>query len=718
MRRDLFIWLFLFVAVLAVFSQVRNHDFVNYDDNAYVTDNPRVKAGLTLKGVSWAFKASHAANWHPLTWLSHMLDCQLFGLNPKGHHLTNLVFHLLNTLLLFYLLNRMTGARWRSLFVALLFALHPLHVESVVWVAERKDVLSTLFWMLTVWAYLRYVEQPGLMRYVLTILAFALGLMAKPMLVTLPFVLLLLDYWPLRRFQVGPISGSDPPITQTTPAVQKQISQGIRLAWEKAPLFTLAALSSLVTFFVQQRAGAVESMVVFPLKVRFANALVSYVKYMGKMIWPQGLAVFYPHPGNSLPEWQVVGAFLLLTLLSLLAVRTAYRYPYVLVGWLWYLGTLVPAIGLVQVGEQALADRYTYVPLIGLFIIIAWGGPDLIRRWRYGPPVLATSTVIVLLAMFTSTWLQVGHWKNSIDLFEHTIRVTANNYPAHNNLGVALEQQERLQGAIAHYEEALRLKPNYVEAHNNMGHVLGLQGEFQEAIAHYEEALRINPEHARTHFNLGVAAERQGKFQQALAHYEDALRFKPDYVEAHNNMGILRATQGKFQEAIDHYLHALRINPEHARTHYNLGVAAEQQGKLQEAVAYYEQALRIKPDFVEVHNNLGNVLGQQGKFEGAISHFSRALELKPNSAETHYNMGNVLAGQGKLEKATSHFSKALELEPDFAQAYNNMGAVLSFQGKYREAIACFSQALRLKPHYAEARKNLEFVQREASRLAK
>ncbi len=384
MRREILICLFLVLATLTVYWQVGNYEFVNFDDDKYIIENFHVQKGLTRDSVIWAFTATHVSNWHPLTWLSHMLDFQLYGLNPSGHHLTNVFFHLVNTLLLFLVLKLMTGALWRSGLVAALFAVHPLHVESVVWVAERKDVLSTLFWMLTLWAYLGYTKRPGVKRYLVILLAFALGLMAKPMLVTLPFVLLLLDYWPLKRIELGQSAIGLPAASQPSTIANKPGAQAFRLLLEKTPMFVLAAVSSVVTFIVQKSGGAVGALETYPFKIRMANALLSYVIYLKKMIWPQNLAVFYPHPGQSLPMWQAAGAGLLLVVVSIAVIRAGRRYPYLPVGWLWYVGTLVPVIGLVQVGDQAMADRYTYVSLIGLFIVVAWGVPDVARSWRYG----------------------------------------------------------------------------------------------------------------------------------------------------------------------------------------------------------------------------------------------------------------------------------------------------------------------------------------------
>ena len=552
--------LFLVVATLVAFWQVGSHEFINLDDNEYITENRVVQSGLTLEGLTWAFTATHSANWHPLTWLSHMLDCQLYGLNPGGHHLTNLVFHIASTLLLFFVLKRMTGAPWRSGFVAALFALHPLRVESVAWISERKDVLSAFFWMLTMWTYVRYVKRPGIDRYLLVILFFALGLLSKPMLVTLPFVLLLLDYWPLGRFQLTP-SRKNLKSPQSKPKnANHQISMALRLMREKAPFFIISAASSILTIFAQQKGGAVVSLEHFAFETRVANALVTYVSYIAKMVWPQRLSVFYPYP-EAFPLWKVVGAVLLLSFLTFLAIRAARKYPYFAVGWFWYIGTLVPVIGLVQVGMQAMADRYTYVSLIGLFIMIAWGAPDILAGWRYRRVLLSISAGIILLFLMIVTRLQVQHWQNSIMLFEHSINVTSNNSLAHNNLGSAFMRQGKIQEAIAHFTEALRISPHHPEFHYNLGVVLQGQGKLQEAMIHFAEAVRIKPDYAIAHNNLGVGLIVQGKVQEAITHFAKAVQAKPDYAEAHINLALGYLTMGDRASALEEYKILKKLNP-------------------------------------------------------------------------------------------------------------------------------------------------------------
>jgi tetratricopeptide (TPR) repeat protein len=604
------VYLVLIFVTLVVFHQLPSHDFINLDDDILVYENPHVHAGLNKESIAWAFTTFEAYNYHPLTWLSHMLDCQLFSLRPGMHHLTNLVFHLLNTALLLLVLRRMTGTLWRSGFVAALFALHPLHVESVAWVAERKDLLSAFFWFLTMWAYARYAERPGLNRYLPVLLFFSLGLLAKPMVVTLPFALLLLDFWPLGRMQFYQAGNDSRPLESKVPV--------FRLVWEKIPLFALAAISIVVTFAAQQKGGALKSLEAFPLTTRIANALISYVSYIGKMIWPHNLAVYYPYSG-SVPVWQAAGAGLALLCLTVLFLWTARKRPYLAVGWLWYLGTLVPVIGLVQVGSQAMADRYTYLPLVGLFIALAWGVPSLLAGWHHRQSILAVSATVLLVSFTACTWLQLRHWQNSITLFQHTLQVTTNNYFAHNNLGVALAHDGRLNEAIKHYSEALRIKPEAFEVHNNLANVLAAQGSVDEAIEHYFEALQLEPDYDKAHNNLGNALASKGKVEEAINHYSRAIEINPDYAGAHYDLGNALAAQGNMDEAIQHYFEALRVLPDWAGAHNNLGVALEKSGKLKEAIDHYHEALRISPDYARARNNLERALRLMGKSAGKRS---------------------------------------------------------------------------------------------------
>ncbi len=457
---------------LIAFWRVTQCDFISYDDPTYITENIHIRHGITIAAIRWAFTTVYASNWHPLTWMSHMLDIQLFGLKPHGHHFTNLLFHIANTLLLFFVFNRMTKAAWQSAFVAALFAVHPVHVESVAWVAERKDVLSTFFWMLTMAGYVHYVEDPRLKNYLAVLLFFVLGLMAKPMLVTLPFVLLLLDYWPLRRFE---------------------LKFNPRLLLEKIPLFALAVLSCIVTYIAQNRGGAVVSLEQFPLDVRVENAIVSYIAYIGKTIWPNNLALFYPHP-ESLPLWQVVGAAVSFAAVTFVAIWKAKKAPYLAFGWFWFAGTLLPVIGIVQVGAQAMADRYTYVPLIGLFVAASWGIADLSQKWRLRQTVLIASSALILSFLVIAACRQVGYWNNSIELYDHALNVTGNNDIILNNRGVAYGKLGNIEESISDYDSAIKINPRYAEAYNNRGIAYGKLGNHRQAISDYNRAIEINPE--------------------------------------------------------------------------------------------------------------------------------------------------------------------------------------------------------------------------------
>jgi len=670
------VYLVLILATLAVFHQLPSHDFINYDDDLFVYENPQVRKGLSKEGFIWAFTSFSPDYWKPLSWLSHMLDCELFGLRPGMHHLTSLLLHVANSVLLLLVLNRMTGALWASSFVAALFALHPLHVESVAWVAERKDVLSAFFWFLTIWAYSRYVERPRSGRYLLVLLLFALGLMAKPMIVTLPFVLLLLDYWPLERMQLYSIRlKSERGMTQ---------SPAFRLVCEKIPLFVLSGATTVLTIIAQRQVGALKSIEAYPFEYRIANALVSYISYIGKMVWPHKLGVFYPYP-TAIPLWQSAGAGLLLITVSVLLMRAAANRPYLATGWLWYLVTLLPVIGLVQVGGQAMADRYTYLSLIGLFIIIAWGVPSLLASWRQAKKAIALATAVLLLGFATCSVLQVRHWQNSVSLFRHTDKVTSNNDVAHHHLGIALASQGELEEAMSHYAEALRIKPRERYVHRNLGVALTRQGRHEEAIGHFAEALRIKPDFAEAHNSLGNALARQGRLKEAIGHFAEALRIKPDLAQAHNNLGNALAMQGKLEEAMSHYSEALRINPEYAGAHNNLGNALAMQGKLEEAMSHYSETLRISPEHAEAHNNLGNMLAMQGRLEEAANYYSEALRIKPNYARAHYNLANTLAEMGRLDEAIGHYSEALRIKPDYMAARQNLELVLQLKGKLPEA---------------------------------
>ena len=534
--RTLLICLALLTTILAVFWQTGTHEFINLDDVPYVIGNPQVKAGLSRAAIVWAFTATTEANWHPLTWLSHMADCQLFGLDPAGHHLISVLLHTANSLLLFLLLLRVTGRHWQSAFVSALFALHPLHVESVAWVAERKDVLSTLFWLLTMLAYAGYVSRPVLRRYLSTLLLFSLGLMAKPMLVTLPLVLLLLDFWPLGRWQPATIG--------ILPADQPRSTVLYRLVLEKVPFLVLSFVSSVITYLVQHKDGAVVTLTLVPIRLRIENAFVSYVRYLGKMIWPTRLAIFYPFQFN-LPLWQVAGSILLLVVVALLELRQWRNYPYLTVGWFWYLITLVPVIGFVQVGSQSMADRYTYVPLIGIFIALAWGVPEFLKdcRWRVG--ILTMSAAIILTVFALVTYKQLGYWQDSITLYNHSLMVTPPNRFLQDNLASAYLQRGSLDEAIEQGKVALKLDTDDFTAHFIMGLVYDKKGETPAAIYHYSEAVRIKPAYIVALNNLGRDLAIAGDYEKARACFIEVLRLDPDDRNARYNLNFIAGKVGQ-----------------------------------------------------------------------------------------------------------------------------------------------------------------------------
>ena len=612
MRRELLVSLFLVLATLAIYWQVSNHEFVHLDDYEHISENRHLREGVTLESVRWAFSFTDVAYWHPMTWLSLMLDYEISGLSPKGYHLTNLLLHILSALFLFLALNRMTGSLWQSAFVASLFAFHPLNVESVAWAVERKNVLSCLFWMLTLWSYARYVERSTIGRYLLILIVFALGLMSKPTLVTLPFVLLLLDYWPLNRIQLVSSAGhlDQPSASPAKADIVKSLP--FRLVREKLPFFAFSAMAIVITVLSNQYLGSLVTTDSAPLSLRIGNGLISYMGYVGKMIWPSNLAIYYPPP-ETISWWQLAVAVLFLTIVSLVVSRTVKTRPYLAVGWLWYLGTLVPSIGLVRAGMwPAMADRFAYVPLIGLFIMVAWGVPDLMGGRNYAKPALAVAAASLLGALMVCTFLQVRYWENSLTLFEHTLRVTNNNSQIHNNLANVLTEKGMLQEAIPHYTKALEINPNNADAHTNLGVALAHQGKLEDAIKHYSEALRLKPNSPELHNNLGVALFRRGHIPGAIDHYLTAVQLKPDYAEAYNNLGNALAQQEELVEAEAFYAKALKIRADYPEAHNNLGVALARQGKLDVAIAHFREAVRLKPDYLQARANLQFALEEIG----------------------------------------------------------------------------------------------------------
>jgi tetratricopeptide (TPR) repeat protein len=626
-RVTLFIYIVLAAAAVIAYEPVRHNGFVGYDDNEYIVKNPHITGGITQQSITWAFTKPYASNWHPLTWISHILDCQVFGLNPLGHHLVSVLFHIANTLLLFWILTNITGTFWASAFVAAVFAVHPVQVESVAWVSEQKTMLSGLFWLLTIAAYVRYTRRPAFGRYILVLLVFGLCIMTKPIVVTLPLVLLLLDYWPLER--IGE--------QRTEDRRREEERQRASLKWliiEKIPLLAMSAFLCVMTFVSQESGGAVLTTKNIPLDQRIANVFLSYITYIGKMIWPSGLAVYHPHPRTSFSDTAVVICALLFVLITVFSIYMGCRKKYVIVGWLWYVGTLVPMIGLVQVGAQAIAYRYMYLSMLGLLIIIAWAVKDLAAnrfRWKV---VAAVSAIVMLSAFVILTRMQVRHWQNTITLFEHTLNVTKDNAAAEHNYGYALFEAGRLDEAAIHLNRAVQLVPEFVEARNNLGKLYLKQGKINEAIECFTELAKRKDAPAEVHYSLASALLMQKRYDEAIKHLAIVLELDPDFAHAPSAMAVALMSAGRADEAIACFNKYLRLNENSAELHYNLAVALVMQKKYDEAIKHFTRVTELDPNNAGALNGLARMLdtlavtyAEAGKFDDARITAEKALNI-------------------------------------------------------------------------------------------
>ena len=606
-RTEIAIAAALAIVTLAIYAQVVGHQFITLDDPTYIRENPMVNRGVTLGGVAWAFTTFYATNWHPLTWISHMLDCQFFGMNAGRHLLINALIHVANTILVFWFLLRTTRARWPSALVAALFALHPLHVESVAWVSERKDTLSTFFGLLSLIAYVRYAKAPSISRYAWVAIALALGLLAKPMLVTWPFVMLLLDYWPLGRL-AGPMVKE-----HRRGAPHKEAATGIAsLVWEKLPLFALVAASAIITFVAQSQGGAVRTFTDAPITLRLSNALVSYVKYLLLTFWPNDLAVYYPFAWAGIPAWQIIGAALLLLGITAFCFSQRKIRPYLIVGWLWFLGTLVPVIGLVQVGGQIMADRYFYVPSIGLFIAIVFGLADIAKSWRVAPLLSGGIAVGVLLILATLTNAQAQRWRDSFTLFEHTLAVTPPNLRIENSLALAMGASGKYDEAAAHFEKTLQIDPSFYDGLVGIGVTRAFQGRMPEAIGYFQAAIRSQPDTPKAHVQLALALWKENNDQAAFEEMRRASQLAPNDADIRADFGLALELVGQIPEAIEQLHEALRMNPNNAEAHGNLGLALLASGKARESVPEFEMALHLKPELKGAADNLRRAQSQLG----------------------------------------------------------------------------------------------------------
>ncbi|MGD0279508.1 MAG: tetratricopeptide repeat protein [Smithella sp.] len=581
-KQILIVYIFLALVTVIVFGQVCRYNFINLDDNIYVTENFHIRSGLTLDGLRWAFSTTYAEFWHPLTWLSLMLDYEFYGLNAGGYHLTSLILHILSALLLFWLFKRMTGAIWKSAFVAAFFAFHPLHVQSVAWISERKDVLSAFFWMLTLCLYIYYTERPVIKRYLIVLISFMSALMSKPMAVTLPVVMILLDYWPLGRFEL------------------KKGSLILCQLKEKTPFFILSAVFSILTLFAQRHA----SLSGFPLGSRLVNAPVSFVTYLEKIFMPHDLAVFYPF-SYQLPVWQVVGAALLIIIISAAVIVMMRRLPYLFVGWFWYTITLLPVIGIIPLRALMMADHYTYLPSIGIAVGLAWSIPSLVRSEETKKNILFPAAIAALSMMAVLTWQQCGYWKNSAILFNHNLQITKNNYMALNSFGLSLYDEGKIEEAIEHYNRAIFLMPDFIPPYINRGNAYAKLGRYQPAIEDYNEVIRIQkPAPALVYMNRGNAYADLGKYHQAIEDYDQAISLNPEDADAYNNRGSIYGELGRYREAVRDYNEAIRIKPDYI-AYFNRGIGFSNMGQYQSAIEDFNRAVSMKPDLAFAYHNRG-----------------------------------------------------------------------------------------------------------------
>ena len=656
----------LAIIVLAVFWPVVGHDFILYDDGSYVFENPHVLKGWSFEGLKWAFTTTVQLHWHPLTWLSLMTDIQLFGLDPGAFHFVNLVIHILNTLLLFYVLTQMTGAVYRSAFVAALFGLHPLHVEPVAWIADRKDLLSALFWMTTLWLYLRYVRKPKPRNAVLVFVSFLCSLMAKSMSVTLPFILLMLDYWPLKRLESSNPEAL-PAQTQAKPASKSAQGNGKKNPNKRAayipdpgagihrPAYSIGRLllEKVLLFFPMIIGAGITLMVIHRHKVHSINLLgilpsmetlkctvVAYTKYLYQMLYPTGLAIPYPRV-RVFPLWEIMLSICVLSAFSFMAYRQRKRHPYLLVGWLWYLVALLPAIGLVQSGPHSQADRYTYVPLVGIFIIIAWGSVDLFARSRYRQWILGGGAALCILACMAVSWAQVGRWKDTLTIFSHSVRVTESNYVAHTNLGLKLLQSGKTDEAISHFMEAIRIQPKAKLAHVNLGNSYREKNDLTKAIDHYEKALAIDPKYVNASYNLAIVYLDLNKLDLCEKYLLETIENDKQNYRAHFNLAAAYSRMGKSAEAINHLRECIHIQPGQYQAYYGLGLEYFKMGDLEQAEFNWNRVLEIRPDFGPARYNLGKIMMKRGNYDEADRHFSKALEINPGLEEARQSLEEV-----------------------------------------------------------------------------
>lgn len=694
--------LFLALTTLSLYAPVHNFDFINFDDDDYVYNNPQVNHGFTKESLTWALTTFHASNWHPVTWFSHMLDCQLFGLNPGAHHLVNVIFHTINAILLFLFLNTITGHRYKSFFVALFFSIHPMHVESVAWISERKDLLSTLFFILTLFSYVSFTKNRNPLVYLLSVCLYAAGLMAKPMLVTLPCILILIDFWPLSRIHLP-----GKPLKDGHSYYQNQI----KILFEKLPFFILSAISSAITIIAQTEGGAVLTMKSLPIIFRLSNSLISYTRYISKAIVPVDLALLYPHPGKTILWGELIFSISILILISILIIKNINKRPWLVFGFLFYFITLLPVIGFVQVGFQSMADRYTYIPFTGLFIIVSWGGAEILNRLRLNRTFTAILIGIVSTILFTLSSKQIKLWENSITLFTQTLKITKQNEIAHNNLGLALFESGKTDEAITHYKKSIEIFPlNFV--YINLGVALAEKKNFEGAISSYEEALKMSPDSVGAHYNLGIVFEKMENWDRAIYYFREVIRLEKGHPIAHVKLGNIYKTIGDIESAQKYLKKAINLNREIEDAYNSLGIIAGMQNRLDEAVMYFSKALNINPDYEDAHKNMGLALREKGQYDLAIYHYERAIEINSDSKETKTQLELTHRIKSQILSADYLIKKNLEAlagDPNSFEINRQLGYLFAFIKNYESSVRHYEKAESLAPFGIKDLENLIFT---------
>lgn len=699
-RRAAAVCLALALITFILYWPVRHNGFTNFDDNGYITENPRVYTGLNLSNICWAFTHIHAGYWIPVTWMSHMLDCQLFGLNPGPQHLVSVVIHIATSILIFLWLLQLTGAMWRCAFVAALFAWHPLHVESVAWACERKDVLSAFFWMLTLIAYTQYARalvssniRRAMLHYLLALLGFACGMMSKPMVVTLPCVLLLLDFWPLARFAPwGPAFN---------------IQNISKLLLEKIPFFAISAAGSVIGFWTQKSAGAVSTDT---LSSRVANALGSYIRYISKFFWPTDLSVFYPFPQHGVAAMAITGAVLILAC-SIAFIVLSRQWPYLFVGWFWFLGTFVPVIGFIQSGSQSMADRFIYIPSIGLSILITWGVADVCasRQWKRFPALVS---ITALAACIVITSIQIKYWRSSITLFRHALDVTTDNYVADACLGQALDVEGRDREALKYCQDAVRINPDYPPGQFFLGVVLWKQGDINAAFARLNAAALAAPGDAGFLYNLGKFLLEHGYPDKAAERFRKIINDNPDFTELPetcNALGKALLKEGKLQQAADQLSRAVQLEPSNPQFHYDLGTVLLATARPNDAINEFSKAIALQPGFVSAQQNLAVALAGQNRFPEAIAHFTKVEQLQPNDPDSYFDLGLTFLKNHQPTNAATQFFCELELSPAETKGHYRLAQALAQQKNFSQAVSEYRKTLQLTPTFTEAKKELDQI---------